>query len=95
MFCIFAGLILKRKTMTVVSRKEFNTNQERYFDLAKEEQIFIRNGKNMFHLTYAPFEMQYPEQKILEPDDDLRRAITIDELRERTYEVIDRFFANK
>ena len=46
-------------------------------------------------MTYTPVEMQYPEQKILEPDDDLRRAITMDELRERTYEVIEKFFANK
>ena len=45
-------------------------------------------------LIYTPVGNR-SEQPILEPDDDLRRAITMDELRERTYEVIDKFFANK
>ena len=35
------------------------------------------------------------EQQILEPDDDLRNAITFDELLEGTYEIIHKFFANK
>jgi hypothetical protein len=34
-------------------------------------------------------------QKILQPDDNLRRAITMDQLREQTHKVIDKFFANK
>jgi predicted transcriptional regulator len=82
--------------MTVVSSKEFTSNQKKYFDLAVNENIIIRRGRNMFHLIYAPIGKQnIPEQQILEPDDDLRRAISIDELRERTYKVIDKFFANK
>ena len=35
------------------------------------------------------------EQQILEPDDDLRRAITFDELLERTYVDIHQMFNNK
>ena len=79
--------------MTVVSTKEFNTNQERYFDMAKNEQIVIRRGKNMFHLSYAPVEIPYPEQEILEPDDDLRRAITAEELIKRIHDDKRRNFA--
>jgi len=34
--------------MTVVSTKEFVTNQKKYFDLALNEQVIIKRGKNMF-----------------------------------------------
>ena len=81
--------------MTVVNSKEFNTHQERYFDLAKNEQIVIRRGKNMFHLTYAPAEIPYQEQEILEPDDDLRRAITAEELLNRIHGDIRAKFKNR
>ena len=40
-------------SMTVVSSKEFITNQKKYFDLALNEQVFIKNGKNMFIVTCA------------------------------------------
>ena len=81
--------------MTVVSTKQFNTNQERYFELAENEEVCIKRGNGMFYLTFRPLDVQYPEQVIKEPDDDLRRAITMDELLERTYGIVDKFFANK
>jgi len=82
--------------MTVVSSKEFVTNQKKYFDLAANEKVAIKRGKNMYHLTYAPLRVEtYPEQPILEPDDNLRSAITFDELLERTYEDIHQMFAKK
>jgi len=37
--------------MTVISSKEFNTNQEKYFDLALNEQVFIQRGGYMFIVT--------------------------------------------
>ena len=80
--------------MTVVSTKEFNTNQKRYFDLAKNEQIVIRRGENIFHLTCAPVET-YPEQEILRPDDDLRSGITKEEFKKRAHQIVHNFFANK
>ena len=46
--------IKKCKYMTVVSSKEFASNQKRYFDLAENEQVCIRQGGKMFHLTYSP-----------------------------------------
>jgi len=39
---------LKYNTMTVVSTKEFVTNQNKYFDLALNEQVIIQRGNNMF-----------------------------------------------
>jgi hypothetical protein len=39
--------------MTVVSSKEFKTNQDKYLRLAINEQIFIKKGSNMLTLTTA------------------------------------------
>ena len=40
--------------MTVVSSKDFAANQERYFDLALNEQLIIQRGDNMFIVQYFP-----------------------------------------
>ena len=36
--------------MTIVSSKDFATDQEKYFDLALDEQVFIQKGDKMFLL---------------------------------------------
>ena len=87
--------------MTVVSTKEFNTNQDKYFDMALEEQVFIQKGDNMFFLLYKNVDdmNMYHDasvyEEILTPDDDLRRAITAEELLERIHEDIRRKFASR
>jgi DNA-binding transcriptional regulator YhcF (GntR family) len=76
--------------MTVVSTKEFNTNQKKYFDLAMNGEVFIQRGSNRFLVTCAP----KPERvRHKEPDEDLQTAITKDELLEGLYEYIDKMFA--
>jgi len=42
--------------MTVVSSKEFVTNQRKYFDLALNEQICIKRGNNLFRLIHSPID---------------------------------------
>ena len=87
--------------MTVVSTKEFNTNQDMYFDMALNEQVFIQKGDNMFFLLYKNVDdmNMYHDasvyEEVLEPDDDLRRAITAEELLERIHEDIRRKFASR
>jgi len=81
--------------MTVISGKEFIANQKRYFDMAIDEKICIKRGKNRFHLLYAPDEKQVPPQPILEPDEDFYRAITMEELRESVHEHIHKLFSKK
>ena len=75
--------------MTVVNTKEFNINQKKYFDIALHEQVYIKRGSNMFVVSKAN-----DEKKVYkEPDDDLRRAISKDELLDGLYEYIDKMFA--
>jgi len=86
---------LQRKffdTMTVVSTKEFNSNQEKYFEMAVNEEVCIKRDNSMYCLMYRPLEIQYPEQVILDPDDNLRRAITAEELLERIHRDIHKKF---
>ena len=78
--------------MTVVSSKEFVTNENKYFKLARNEQVFVEKDETMFIVTIAS---GAKKKKYLAPDDDLRRAITADELVERIYEDIDKKFANR
>jgi len=73
--------------MTVVSTKEFNADQEKYFNMALDEQVYVKRGNNMFHLMYSP---ATEEQVCLEPDEDYRSAITKDELLEGIYAHIDK-----
>ena len=79
--------------MKVISTKEFACNQERYFDLAVSEDIFIKRENGMFHLIFNPEESKYPEQPILEPDDNLRKAITGEELLKRIHKDISSKYA--
>ena len=37
--------------MTVISSKEFMTNEDKYFDLALNERVFIKKGNNIFFVT--------------------------------------------
>jgi len=76
--------------MTVVSSKEFVTNQKRYFDLAINDELFIKRGKNVFHLFCTTV-----GDSINDADDHDDEYITKDELLAGIYEDIDKFYANK
>jgi hypothetical protein len=78
--------------MTTISSKEFATQQSRYFNMAINEDVHIRRGRNRFRLVHNPIA---EEQAILEPDDDLRNAITMEELRESVHEFIHKLYAGK
>ena len=87
--------------MTVVSSKEFVTNQKKYFDLAVNEEVFIKRGKNKFHLlrinrNHTPQnESEDKEPVYYEPDEDFYNSISMDELLEGVLEDIHNFYANK
>ena len=58
--------------MRVISPSELRDNMQKYLDLAGDEKIVIqRDGNETFILTREDY---------LEPDEDLRRAISAQEL---------------
>ena len=71
--------------MTVVSSKEFANNQEKYFDIALNEQIYVQRESD--NVTFV---LSREEKKYLEPDDDLRRAISADEFLEKALVIVDK-----
>ena len=81
--------------MTVVSSKEFATKPAKYYNLAVSEQVVIKRGKNMFHLTSTNGYHSSEYDEILEPDEDFYSAITKEELLKGIHEDLEKFFANK
>ena len=58
--------------MRVISSTELRNNMKKYLDLAANERILIQRGRNeTFVLT---------REEYLEPDEDLRRAVSAKEL---------------
>ena len=84
--------------MTVVSSREFAANQRKYFDMAENENICIKRGKSRFHLVYQ-FDEMYADtseyDKVLEPDEDFYRAISMDELCRRVKQDIHQWYKER
>ena len=84
--------------MTIVSSKEFATHQDKYYDLAVNEDVFIERGDNKYHLMYTTIEEPNEYDRVLEPDADFYRALSADEFRKRlieSIEKIDEIYAKK
>jgi len=76
--------------MTVVSSKEFVSNQKRYFDWAVDNELFIKRGRNVFHLICTT-----AGNPLCDTDDNDDDYVTKDELLSGIYEDIDNFYAKK
>ena len=81
--------------MTVVTSKEFATRPARYYNLAVNEKVAIKRGKNMFHLTCTNGYHTNGYDELLEPDEDFYSAITKEELLKGIHEDLEKFFATK
>ena len=76
--------------MTIVSSKEFATNQDRYYDLAVSDDVFIERDDDMFHLMCATADGAGGYDEILEPDEDFYRALSGEEFKRRALEMVER-----
>lgn len=81
--------------MLVISSREFREKQAEYFDRADNgEQIIVQRGKNKAY-TLTPVtenDILINKDYILQPDDDLARAITGEELLEKVKEDLREIF---
>ena len=78
--------------MILVNSADFAIHQEKYFNLARNEQVFVKQGEDTFIVTKAP------EKKLLQPDADFYRALSAEEFREKLVLVLDKVdkkYANK
>ena len=84
--------------MTIVNSREFTANQEKYFDMALDEQVYIRKDDNMFLLYHFNKNLNdmnaYHDasvyDEVLEPDEDFRSALSADEFKEKALEMVRR-----
>ena len=83
----------KLKIMTVVSTKEFSTNQEKYLDIAMHGQVYIQRGDCMFIVTKANGHEE--TDVIFEPDEDFYNSITMEEVQARLHKVVDKLYAKQ
>ena len=82
--------------MMVVSSKEFISNQNKYFDMALNEDVCIKRKEDMFQLVYTNgHNTNMYNDEFLEPDEDFYRAISMEELRASVHEHIHKLFAKK
>ena len=87
--------------MTVVSSKDFIADEDKYFDLALNGGVCIRRGDYVFHLVCQnvnDLDVYHPAsvyEEVLEPDDDFRRAISIDELHKRVKDNVHKWYSER
>ncbi len=83
--------------MITVSNSEFFANPEMYFDYAREkDEVRVEKGHEVYHIVYETPTLKQP---VLEPDDDLRRAISGEEFKQRALETVEKvhrkFYGNE
>ena len=85
--------------MTVVSSREFASNQSKYYNLAVDNDILIKRGKNMFRLMRTSEENTPIKKRVYyEPDEDFYRSISAEEFRKElavSMAEIDKIYAEK
>ena len=84
--------------MLKVTADEFLANQQRFLDRvdAGEELMLQRAGGQRYLIVPADDVLaDVPPEYILEPDEDLRRAISLDELLEGVKSHIEELFRRK
>jgi hypothetical protein len=73
--------------MQVISSAEFATHQQKYFNMARRQDVLVENKNRRYRITAEPME---EEQEILHPDDDLRSAISAEEFKKQALDIVDK-----
>jgi len=85
--------------MTVVSSREFASNQSKYYNLAVNNDIFIKRGKNTFRLMCTSEDNTPVKKRVYyEPDEDFYKSISAEEFRKElavSMAEIDKIYARK
>ena len=77
--------------MTVISTQEFVDNQNKYFNMAINQDVCIKRDEGMFQIRYNPVEENYVKKpKYKQPDADFYRAISGEEFKKRALEIVEK-----
>lgn len=72
--------------MVIISSAELRNNMKKYLDIAKSEKVVIQRGKNETFVLVA---------QNVNSNEDLSRAITVDEVLARVREGLNEMFERK
>ena len=72
--------------MVIISSAELRNNMKKYLDIAKNEKVVIQRGKNETFVLVA---------QNINSNEDLSRAITVDEVLARVREGLNEMFERK
>ncbi len=72
--------------MVIISSAELRNNMKKYLDIAKNEKVVIHRGKNETFILVA---------QNVNSNEDLSRAITVDEVLARVREGLNEMFERK
>ena len=72
--------------MVIISSSELRNNMKKYLDIAKNEKVVIQRGRNETFVLVAQNSAA---------DEDLSRAITVDEVLARVREGLNEMFERK
>ena len=72
--------------MVIISSTELRNNMKKYLDIAKNEKVVIQRGKNETFVLVA---------QNVNSNEDLSRAITVDEVLARVREGLNEMFERK
>lgn len=81
--------------MLVISMREFRANQGKYLKLVRSgEEVILKSRENgSFALTpITEFTTLIPKEYVLEPDEDLKKAVTGEQLLERLIPRVEKLF---
>lgn len=72
--------------MVIISSAELRNNMKKYLDIAKTEKVLIQRGRNETFVLVAQSNAA---------EEDIRRAITVDEVLARVREGLNEIFDRK
>ena len=81
--------------MLVISMREFRANQGKYLKLVRSgEEVILKSRENgSFALTpITELTTLIPKEYVLEPDEDLKKAVTGEQLLERLIPRVEKLF---
>ena len=73
--------------MRTISNREFCANPDLYMSVAAEQEVRVRRGRMTYRIICEP---PAGTQPVHQPDEKLRRAISMDEFKERALAMVDR-----
>jgi len=77
--------------MTVITTQEFVANQNKYFNMAINQDVCIKRDEGMFHIRYNPVtETNGKKQKYKQPDADFYMALSGEEFKKRALEIVEK-----